>query len=59
MYLIKVLVSHETLLLNREYEYLSECEVAVFSRVKVPFNNQKLFGVVTKVERYDASIKRD
>ena len=49
MYILKVLVEHTTLKLNREFLYSSEEKVEIGVRVFINFNNQKIVGFVIDV----------
>lgn len=58
MYILKVLVEHTTLKLNREFLYSCEEKVEIGVRVFINFNNQKIIGFVIDVFELNEPLER-
>ena len=57
MYILKVLVEHNTYSLKDSFYYVSNEEVKKGSRVNITFNNQHLVGFVVETIYQDLSLK--
>ena len=60
MKILKVLIEHQTLSLDTSFSYLADdhTEVGICYRVYVPFNRQKIVGIVIDIEQTNLTIQQ-